>query len=54
MLKAVSFLRRALHVPTTEELELNYLNDAVSGIDLEMRQRQVDAGMFRRTARSYY
>jgi len=39
---------RALHVPTAEERELQYLNAAGDRIDLEYRQRDVDRGIFRR------
>jgi hypothetical protein len=39
---------RALHVPSAEERELQYLNAAGDRIDLEYRQRDVDRGMFRR------
>jgi hypothetical protein len=38
---------RALHVPTAAEREMAYLNESVSRVDLELRQRQIDAGLFR-------
>ena len=37
----------AFHIPSRQELEMAYLNGAVSRADLEFRQRQVDRGMFR-------
>lgn len=38
---------RALHVPTAEERELQYLNAAGDRIELEYRQREIDRGRFR-------
>jgi hypothetical protein len=38
---------RSLRIPTDAERELAYLNEAVSRIDLEARERQVEAGLFR-------
>jgi hypothetical protein len=39
---------RALHVPSTEEREMQYLSGAGDRIELEYRQREIDRGMFRR------
>jgi len=36
--------------PRIAELERDYLNASVSRIDLERRQREVDAGLFRRSS----
>jgi len=41
-------LRLPAIFPSVEEQELAYLNEAVSRYDLEMRQREVDNGLFRR------
>jgi hypothetical protein len=53
MLKQVSRIIRAFHIPSIEEQERDYLNHAASRYDLEMRQREVDGGLFRRPARYY-
>jgi hypothetical protein len=53
MLKQVSRIIRAFHIPSIEELERDYLNHSASRYDLEMRQREVDGGLFRRPARYY-
>lgn len=45
-----SIVRNALksfHIPTVAEREMAYLNQSVSRYDLEQRQRQIDAGLFR-------
>jgi hypothetical protein len=39
-------LRRRAHDP-----ERAYLNEATSAVDLEMRQREIDRGRFRRATR---
>ena len=44
-------LRSRLRLPTRAELELGYLNESSSAIDLEMRQREIDRGRFRNTSR---
>jgi hypothetical protein len=36
--------------PSIADRELAYLHAAVSRIDLERREREVEAGLFRRTA----
>ncbi len=50
-------LARKLHLPaifpSVEQQELAYLNGAVSRYDLEMRQREVDRGLFRRSGVIY-
>ncbi len=48
MFEQVKTVIRAFRFPTTAERELAYLNEAVSRYDLEMRERAIDAGMFRR------
>ena len=47
----MSNLKSALLGPSRAEVELDYLNQSVSRVDLEMRQREVDRGRFRNTAR---
>lgn len=54
MLTTVSRFIRALHIPSVEEIERDYLNAASSRYDLEMREREVDSGRFRRRFVSYY
>ena len=54
MLKTMSRFIRALHIPTTEEIERAYLNGASNRYDLEMREREVDSGRFRRRLACYY
>jgi len=44
-------LRSRLRGPTRAELELSYLNESNSAIDLEMRQREIDRGRFRHLSR---
>ena len=50
-------LAHKLHLPalfpSVEQQELAYLNAAETVVDLEMRQREVDRGMFRRNAGFY-
>lgn len=43
-------LRKRLRLPSIPELELDYLNQATSGQDLEMRMREIDRGRFRRAS----
>lgn len=47
MFEQVKNVLRALRVPSAAERELAYLNQSVSRYDLEQRQRQIDAGLFR-------
>jgi len=47
----ISSLRSALRGPSRGEVELDYLNQAQSRIDLEMRQREIDRGRFRHLPR---
>jgi hypothetical protein len=47
MLHQLKNLLGTLRVPTTAERELAYLNGSHDRYDLEHRQRQIDAGMFR-------
>ena len=54
MLNTVSRFIRAVHIPSVEEIERDYLNAAASRYDLEMREREVDSGRFRRRFVSYY
>jgi hypothetical protein len=39
---------RALRPPSYEELERAYLEQSVSRIDLERREREIERGLFRR------
>ncbi len=48
----ISTLRSALKVRSRAEVERDYLNQATSGIDLEMRQREIDRGRFRQSHRN--
>ncbi|AYD00313.1 DUF3563 family protein [Neorhizobium sp. NCHU2750] len=48
MFDTVRKFARALRVPTAQDREMAYLNDARDRIDLEYRMRQVDRGMFRK------
>jgi hypothetical protein len=41
-------LRSALGEDRASRMELDYLNEAVSIVDLESRQRQIDRGRFRK------
>ena len=47
-------LKAALRGRSRAELELDYLNTATSRVDLEMREREIDRGKFRRSTRSVY
>lgn len=47
MLNRVKNALKSLHIPTVAEREMAYLNQSVSRYDLEQRQRQIDAGLFR-------
>ncbi|MEZ5755045.1 MAG: DUF3563 domain-containing protein [Paracoccaceae bacterium] len=48
MFDRVKSFIRSFHIPTSAELERDYLNGAANRVDLEFRQRQIDRGMFRR------
>jgi hypothetical protein len=48
MFDTVRKFARALRVPSTQDREMAYLNDARDRLDLEHRMRQVDRGMFRK------
>lgn len=48
MFEQVKKAFRAFRMPSVAERELAYLHQAVSRYDLEMRERAVDAGLFRR------
>jgi hypothetical protein len=41
-------LKDALRSRSRNEVELDYLNGATSTVDLELRQREIDRGKFRR------
>ncbi|BBE71349.1 DUF3563 family protein [Oharaeibacter diazotrophicus] len=41
-------LKQMFHVPTMAERERAYLENAVDRYDLELRQREIDRGRFRR------
>ena len=47
----INNLKTALRGLSRDELELDYLNQSVSRVDLEMRQREVDRGRFRNNPR---
>lgn len=49
MLGSVRKLARAFRVPSVQDREMAYLNEAKDRIDLEYRMRQVDRGIFRNT-----
>jgi hypothetical protein len=44
----LSRLRSFFHVPTTAELEQAYLEGSANRYDLELRQREIDRGVFSR------
>jgi len=44
-------LRAALRARSRQELELEYLNQSTSQVDLEIRQREIDRGRFRHLPR---
>lgn len=46
-------VRVALRGPDRGSVELGYLNEATSRIDLEMREREIDRGRFRHLPRRY-
>ncbi|WP_203232286.1 hypothetical protein [Gemmobacter caeruleus] len=45
---------RALHIPSDEEMERAYLDGAANRYDLEMREREISSGRFRRRFVAYY
>jgi hypothetical protein len=47
-------LKDALRSRSRAESELDYLNASTSRVDLEMRQREIDRGKFRRSTLSGY
>ncbi|MGK6312675.1 DUF3563 family protein [Neorhizobium sp. DT-125] len=49
MFDSVRKFARAFRVPTVQDREIAYLNDAKDRIDLEYRMRQIDRGMFRKS-----
>ena len=44
-------LRAAMRPRSRQELELDYLNQSTSQVDLEIRQREIDRGRFRHLPR---
>ncbi len=48
MFERVKNFFQVFHIPSSAELERDYLNGAANRVDLEFRQRQVERGMFRR------
>ena len=50
----VSKIASKLRAPSTEEREIDYLNQSVDRVDLEYRQRQVDRGMFRQRGNGFF
>lgn len=46
-------MRAVLSGERTRERERDYLNQSTSILDLEYRMREVDAGKFRRSGRSF-
>lgn len=45
--KLFTAVRQYFRVPTVEEAEQAYLAEATDPIDLEVRMKQIDRGMFR-------
>ena len=41
-------VRKLIRVPSTSDLEQHYLAQSANAYDLEMRQREIDRGLFRR------
>jgi hypothetical protein len=39
-------IRTRLRGPSRQEVELDYLSGATSRVDLELRQREIDRGLF--------
>jgi hypothetical protein len=46
-------LKTALRGRSPAERELDYLNGSTSPVDLEMRQREIDRGKFRRRSTEF-
>ena len=46
-------LKDALRSRSRVEVELDYLNASTSRVDLEMRQREIDRGKFRRRSTQF-
>jgi hypothetical protein len=46
-------LKNPLRGRSREELELDYLNGSTSAVDLEIRQREIDRGKFRRRSTQF-
>ena len=46
-------LKNALRARSREERELDYLNGSTSVVDLEIRQREIDRGKFRRRSTEF-
>lgn len=53
MLTTLKSLFRAISAPSRSKLERAYLDGAVSRYDLERREREIDAGLFRHGWLSY-
>ena len=49
----VQNLKNVLRGPSREELERAYLDGATSVVDLELRQREIDRGRFRRRSTAF-
>jgi hypothetical protein len=47
-------VRKFLAGPSRSEREHRYLSQAVDRVDLEMRQREIDRGLFHRQRKPYY
>lgn len=47
----VSNLRAVFERPARQDVELDYLNQSTSRVDLELRQREIDRGRFRHLPR---
>jgi hypothetical protein len=50
-MKLFDTLRSALRAPSRAEAERAYLNESMSRIDLEMREREIARGRFRHLPR---
>ena len=49
----LSRMKSLFAVPSSADLERDYLNESVSAYDLEHRQREIDRGLFRQRRRSF-
>ena len=54
MMNKMSRFLRSFRIPSTEELEMAYLEGARDRYGLEYRQHEIDAGKFRRNFAYYY